>query len=266
MIGDRILKNLKENNYKIEYIRSKPYKIFKIENFLSSEEYEYFKNGFQDLAKLPDITKDLIKNKFSYNSSQDLYKKNILENQSAKDLQQTIFNKEFVNFFYSKFFFDYFYSRIDDPLYIIKLLRPKIVTFEQKKYNIFEKFFLSKLTPQIEYSYMFNNGRIDPHTDFKGKLISLMLYFPDDNLEENFKANLGTTFYESNLKNKDNKHLDDLKKREEFYVNSKKILTLPFEKKTLYGFIRTKQSWHTVEEFELKENFVRKSININLFL
>ncbi len=266
MMIDRILDNLKNDNYKIDFLQKKPFVIFKIQDFLSDEEYYLFKDAFQDLKKFTNIKEKLIKNKFSYNSSEEIYKKIILENQSAHKIHQTVFNKNFINFFFKKLFFNYFQARIDNPFYILKLLRPKIKNYELKKHNIFEKIFFSKITPQIEYSYMLNNARIDPHTDFEGKLLSLMLYFPDEDLKDSVKSNLGTTFYKNNLSSTDSKHLDDLKNRNKFYHNAEKIYQLPFEKKILYGFVRTKKSWHTVEKFNLHNNFVRKSMNINLFL
>ena len=147
------------------------------------------------------------------------------------------------------------------------MLRPKIYNFEShRRYSLFEKLFFSKLTPQVEYSYMLNKGNIVPHTDYKNKLISLMLYFPDDELSGKYHNNIGTTFYKSNKIDLSNRHLDNIEDQINFNSQSEEILTLPFESKTLFGFIRNKYSWHSVKKIDVNDNFVRKSININLYL
>ena len=262
----RIIYNLKNNHYKIEFIKKYPFRIFKIDNFFNDDEYFFFKKAFLDVKELNNYKVDNTKYKLSYNSSEKIYKDINLKNQSSNDFHKIVFNKFFINYFYRNLLFDYILSRIDDPIYLIKLLRPKINLFEKRKFNMIEKIFFSKTTPKIEYSYMLNKSRIDPHTDFSGKLVSLMLYFPDENLDSKAKLNLGTTFYKSKKKDIRNIHLDDAQSRSNFYENSKKLLQLPFEKKTLFGFIKSKKSWHSVEEINQHNKFVRKSININLYL
>jgi serine protease inhibitor len=111
---------------------------------------------------------------------------------------------------------------------------------------------------------MFNGSKIVPHTDSRAKLISLMLYFPDESLNENDYNKLGTSFYNSKNKNFTNTHLLDEENERLFKEQSKKFLTLPFKPYNLYGFIRTDKSWHTVEKINMHENFIRKSININI--
>tara|TARA_B100001057_G_C22669261_1_gene879165 strand:- start:676 stop:993 length:318 start_codon:yes stop_codon:yes gene_type:complete len=102
---------------------------------------------------------------------------------------------------------------------------------------------------------MERNSYITPHTDKKSKLISLMLYFPSKNLEN---SNIGTHFFnggETNFENNPNKT---------FPKNSKKVFSLPFTGRHLYGFIKSDMSWHYVKKLNIKKNEIRKSININL--
>ena len=113
---------------------------------------------------------------------------------------------------------------------------------------------------------MMNGAKLVPHTDSRQKLISLMLYFPDDKLTEEQKFSLGTSFYLSKNKNIKNKHLLNNNEESDFKKNNKMGITLPFRGKNLYGFIRNDLSWHTVEPFFVNENFIRKSININLYI
>ena len=93
-----------------------------------------------------------------------------------------------------------------------------------------------------------------------------MLYFPDDNLSPEQVSSLGTTFYKSEINNLKNTHIISSEKEKEFKKNSEVILTLPFKKKNLYGFIKSHNSWHTVEPINYNDDFIRKSININLLL
>jgi len=43
-----------------------------------------------------------------------------------------------------------------------------------------------------------------------------------------------------------------------------KILKVPFKKKNLYGFIKNNLSWHYVNEINVDQSYIRKSININI--
>ena len=44
------------------------------------------------------------------------------------------------------------------------------------------------------------------------------------------------------------------------------LLHCLLKKKSLFGFIKSHKSWHSVEKININENFIRKSININLLL
>jgi hypothetical protein len=98
------------------------------------------------------------------------------------------------------------------------LLRFKRFDHNKNK-KFYENVFFCDIKTQIEYSWMFNKSKIVPHTDSRLKLLSLMLYFPDDNLDENNKKILGTTFYDGKQKSNLSNHLND----EEELVFKKKI-------------------------------------------
>ena len=85
-----------------------------------------------------------------------------------------------------------------------------------------------------------------------------MLYFPQTDKKE--EEELGTIFWKFNKPNYNSERLDIDKLK-----NFEKI-KLPFKKRNLYGFIRNPYSWHAVEKFNIKENYVRRSININFNL
>ena len=121
-------------------------------------------------------------------------------------------------------------------------------------------FLLSKILVNYQFSYIKNNGGIVPHVDAQRKYLSLLLYFPDD---EDKEIDYGTTFWESNIPNFTNTHIQDKEKIREFKTKSKQIYKTQFISNCLYGFLRNDFSWHTVEPINIDTNYIRKSININ---
>ena len=79
--------------------------------------------------------------------------------------------------------------------------------------------------------------------------------------EEDF----GTVFYNTEKKNFNNEHLDNERDELEFKKSSKIIYKTKFnDKNIVYGFIKNDRSWHAVDKISTKEDYCRKSININL--
>ena len=95
--------------------------------------------------------------------------------------------------------------------------------------------------------------------------MSLLLYFPDKELSDNQVNNLGTTFFNSNESDLANKKIINKDEADDFRKRNSSF-TLPFKKKSLFGFIKSHKSWHSVEPIDIDKNFIRKSININLLL
>lgn len=105
--------------------------------------------------------------------------------------------------------------------------------------------------------------------DGRKKLISLMLYFPDNLPDKDLnkkQQEIGTCFYFNSRKIEgSNIHLkneNEIKTLEE----TSEIYQTPFVAKHLYGFIRNERSWHSVKRLNIKDNYVRKSLNINMNL
>ncbi len=249
---------------KLDFIQTNPFYIFKIENFLSNEEYSYIFKNFPELNSYNLSELEGQNKKFSFNSRQKNYWNTLNKNKMVKNLHEQIFDENFVKFFYRSLFYKFVKSRLFDLKYLIKFFRIK--RFEKKKRGFLDKFFFTDIISDIEYSYMTNGAKIVPHTDSRQKLLSLMLYFPDQDLKQKDINNLGTTFYINKDKNINNRHLLSEIEEENFKKKSINRITLPFEKKTLFGFIRNNSSWHTVEKFNIDDNFVRKSLNINLYI
>lgn len=254
------------NIEKIKFIKKENgHTIFCIENFLNQEDYKNIKNNLPNINISEIVPGFFVNNKLGISPTDGNYENLILKNDILARLHYSFYNTSFLKLIFKKFYKYILYSRKNDFSYLIKiLLRKNRFLLIPRKKNFIQKLIFNDIFPAIQYSYMYNKSKIVPHTDSRAKLISLMLYFPDENLTKTEIENLGTTFYESSIKNLNNKHTENTNDENEFKKNSTKTCTLPFEKRNLYGFIRTDRSWHTVELIDRNENFIRKSININL--
>lgn len=239
-------------NNEIEFIKNKPYYIFSIKNFLDDNLYIELKENFPNL----DIKNfDKCNNgKYALDSKSEAYSMIIKNNSSMKKFHDLVFSKNFFNFFCKKLYFKYIYSQKDDIFKFLKYSRPyKQIINKKSSYD----FFFSKISININYSFIKNNGFIIPHTDSLRKLLSLMIYFPnDDKVEKNY----GTQFWSTKIKNYTNKHFDN---NQNFSLLAKKLYKTPFIENTLFGFIRNNYSWHSVEPININKNYIRRSININ---
>ena len=153
-------------------------------------------------------------------------------------------------------------SRFKKPLHIIKLLKyPKIVKDINKNSLFYIITPFNNIKVEIQYSYILNGGKIVPHTDSGEKLLSLMLYFPLKNYDYEKQKKLGTTFWTSSFKNFDNYHQYNDKNLKDIKLFHK----TQFKPNILYGFVKNQDSWHSVEQVNISESFVRRSININFY-
>lgn len=105
---------------------------------------------------------------------------------------------------------------------------------------------------------MQSNSLLIPHTDAPNKLLSLMLYFPDD--DNYLWENIGTTYWDY----KKNNYKNIYPEIGTFETKAKVLHQNKFEGKKLFGFIKNHRSWHSVPKLTLPKNKFRKSININL--
>lgn len=244
---------LKNDNTEIIY--DKEYCIFKIKNFLDHKSYDFINKNFP-LLNTKTIKSDNF-SKYSFDESSEYYKELCTSNKNFENIHNFFTSKEFGMFFFKKFYGKLLFYRFYDTKNFLRLLKPPSFN------NIKNKFLFNNIITKVQYSYLKNNANINPHTDSKAKILSLMLYFPS--LEDHSDINFGTSFFKSELKNHSNIHFNDSEKLEVFNKNSELIYKTPFEKYNLYGFIRNKKSWHSVDKILCNENYLRKSININFF-
>lgn len=255
---DKQLNKLKNNLFKIEFPYSKQFDIFKIYNFLDDETYNFINTN------LPKIDKKKFNEsflKYSIRSNQTEYNNFLNLNNNLKKIDEFFKNKIFSKYFLNKLFFRIIKARITDYEHLIRMFKI------QKFNNSHNSFFVSNLETRVEFSYLANKSVVNPHTDSIKKMISLMLYFPDENssitLSEQKK--FGTNFWSSKNKNFENKHLNEIDEIHNFTKQNKLIYKTNFEKFHLYGFIRNSYSWHSVDQIIATDNYYRKSININIF-
>jgi len=249
-----MFKNLKN-------IYTNPCVIFECENFLNNNLYFDLKKTFEKINEPSEFT-DFKNGKFAFSSDDEKYNEFILKNKAAYDFHYLIFNKNFFNFFFKKYFIDFVKSRLGHPRHILKLLRAPKIKKKINKQNL--NYYFSIFTPykiDIQYSMINNNGKIVPHTDSGEKLLTLMIYFPDN--DSNIEEQYGTSFWDSAFSNFNNLHQKDhlefkFKNKAKIFYKSK------FKPNTMVGFIKNSSSWHSVEPLDVNKNYVRKSININI--
>ena len=256
-------KNLNINlNQNIHFLYKKNFFIFELNDFLDEKNYNLLYENFPLIPKQKLKSFELEKNnkKFFINSREEIYTQTISQNKVLMDFHNLIFSRAFFNFFFRKLKFPFLISRLTDLKFLLKQLLPIKLNNEKKFLDIFH----THIKTQIEYSYMFNGGKIVPHTDSRHKLLSLLLFFPDKNEDMSQQEKFGTAFWDSETSNIDNEHLSN-EKEIDFKNKSKKLFQIPFTKMKLFGFIGNDKSWHSVESFFINEKYIRKSININFY-
>lgn len=228
--------------------------IFGIENPFSGEDLDIIQNIFKkvDYSKNSDL-------KLSY---------------KIKDFSD--FNKYINNEIVSKLFWDFFSDNQNLFRFLKKMyfsLHNKRISFSKNpllyKINDLCNLNISFVKKRFEISKIKNSGFILPHTDISRKLVSLLVYLPTQSQNDNSTFE-GTSFYK--VKNEENQSLysnfnneimfgyEDIEKFDNIFD---KIITLPFDKKYIYGFCKSAYSWHDVRKINCSSNESRNSININ---
>lgn len=120
----------------------------------------------------------------------------------------------------------------------------------------------------LEFSYLDAGCYIPPHTDVAGKLISLMIYFPDKKVD--YSSGAGTEFYRGKDKSAARSGwgtgmMDD-KASKEFFDKHEIFYTSEFTPNKLVGFIKSSKSWHGLKKLELPPAATRRSLNVNYYL
>lgn len=258
------------NNQNIEWISKKPFKIFSIPNFLNDKYYSEINANFPSFE---DIKKEYFfkyeNDKYAITSGSSEYNKLILQNKVLLNFHNFINSKNFKKLFFFNLYPHILSSRNLNLKHFYKVIKfPKFVreiddNFFLKNFSIFSKY---KIT--IQYSYILNQGKIVPHPDAGDKILTLLLFFPQyhNNQQYNKKEfKYGTTFWKSDYENLNDKHLRTKNEIENFRASSSILYETNFKKNNLFGFFKNDYSWHSVEPVDVKDDYIRKSININIY-
>lgn len=235
----------------IKYHNKYPCTVFEFPEFIDENIFNILKNTFPKLSL--ETFKNNSDGKFSFYSDSEHFI-NLRKNKEVNDFFNYLESKNFINNLI-KILFKYILINCFNLKVLYKVLTAIIL--RKNKFRI-----------QIQYSYIINGGFIVPHLDGRKKLISLMLYFPDvmeNKIVSEKEEKSGTYFLINNYKQITNEHIKDKETEEKLKKNSK-IFFIPFIKKNLYGFIRSNNSWHGLEPVDVHENYIRKSININILI
>lgn len=255
--------NLPDQLKDFDYFTEDPFIIFEKKNFIDESSYQklvkeiYTYGGFQKtFSGSGDKKSNTIhgSNLFTINDG------------TFKDFCSAILHKNFFRwfkkthllFFKHKFLKIYFVNRKNMFLRILhrlsKILRLPISVFYT----------------EIEYSSITNGGYILPHTDVYTKRLSFVFYLPDINKDftSEMEKQLGTTFWKaqktsvSPIKRFASTFLKG-KEIKDFYKDYEPFRTSTYEKNKIAGFIKSDNSWHSVERFDFVHD--RRAIVINVY-
>jgi len=164
--------------------------------------------------------------------------------------------------------YNYFKTLLSEELKkdILKNLWKNIIFNRKDHYFLelllFGLFNIDFFKTRIELSFMPNGSYIVPHTDSKRKIFSGLIYLPS--IEQECNDKLGTSFWDCDVENIHNKHLEDTESKTKFYSTASLIYRPNFESCKMYYFLRNSKSWHSVEKVDLKTDEYRISINYNI--
>lgn len=257
---DKLGKSLKDlDNY-----RENPFIVFEKNNFLDKEEYLNLVNEIyilNDFEKLSEGMGDK--------------KKRSIHGSNIESLKNGIF-KDFCNFFLSKEFYTWF-KNTHLPFFKktnkfkIYILKPRNLFFRLiKKISRVFKIPVSFYFTEIEYSSIKKGGFIPPHTDSKNKRLSFVYYLLKNRneIDEEQKKSLGTVFWKPAMSNKKLLNRFDCallegEEKKDFYKNYEPFYVASYDHNKFVGFIKSDNTWHTVEPFNF--NYDRRAIVINVW-
>ena len=168
----------------VKYHNKYPFIVFEFPEFIDENIFNILKNTF------PNPSLETFKNdsdgKFSFYSDSEHFA-NLIKNVKVNDFFNYLESKNFTNNLIKILFKDILISSFNFKV-LYKLLTAIIL--KKNEFRI-----------QIQYSYIINGGFIVPHLDGRKKLISLMLYFPEEmenKIVSEKEKNSGTYFLINN--------------------------------------------------------------------
>jgi hypothetical protein len=257
---------------KLDIFHKQPFIIFEKKNFFNDIRYQELLENFPNKKYF--LKKDKKGGKLSFSNKDETFFKFLGGNQIWSN---------FYNEINSSTFLQKFVELIKKDLKNVsqrKKLRKFVYIDNDKKKLLLsriKKKIISKFSTPVrigmQFSIIKSGNFIPPHCDTTNKLLSLMIYFPDKNkIFKQKETSLGTNFF----KKKDglkkiffdgwNNTLLSKEDTKVFFKNYKLFYKSKFEKNKIIGFVKNDKSWHNVDKFNFSSSYLRKSVNINLYL
>ena len=228
---NNLINQFKSNEKNILY--KDRFNLVEIENLVDSENFEKLQSRFPN-EKYFSAHNDFA---MSFSDENEKFKIFLDENRDWEIFISKLKDKEFVN-------------------YLLKFFRIKNVYYDDN----WKKFL--PLHKKVKLSFCFNiskkGGFSLPHTDSSRKLISLVLFFVDNSwsIENGGQINL--------YKPLDSKYEDNWRNKRIEKDNLTILKTIIPIKNKIYGFKKTKNSYHSVEPVLGINSLLRKVFMINL--
>lgn len=253
------------------FFTKKPFLLFEFKDFFTDEVYVRLRDSFPDQSLLVKEYSD--KGKKKYIGSKDSAFEDILNKLPVwKDVEKHFHSPDIVKSFYN-LFLEGVDGRPQWQKYEWQLVRaPKNQDFFLKVVKKIRRL-IARLRGKtlvyvaLEFSFLKDKCYIPPHTDISSKLISLLVYFPDEG--HNYSSG-GTEFYKGREGAQTSygwkAHQMSDKDSESFFETHEPFYIAKFEENKLLGFVKTAYSWHGLRPISLPRNFSRRCLGINYYL
>lgn len=236
------------------YLSNKNFHLFEIDNFLPESQYSSLLESFPDDKFFKNQDKTLVKDTFS---CKDENFKDFLEENKYWKLLFEAFNS-------NKFLRSAQFSSLIPNLKSRGLGALKIWTLDKNKIPFFLRPFFRELEVTFMFTKIYGKKNILPHTDIPSKFLSMIYYFPKNNCKN---KNMGNTIFWKNIKNKEiwknweNKEIS-IEKYNDFKDSHVIFHQAKYSRNKLVGFVKSDNSWHSVDKIDLNNNDVRQTLNI----
>ena len=258
LTNKKIKLSINDNLDSMNYFIKNPFTVFESNNFLDEGSYTSLKKELYEFDEFDHVFSDNgNKKKFTIGG----FNVNDLNEGSFKDFCELILSMEFYNWFKKTHL-----SAFKDKKYKIKIDNPRSRLTRLFKF-ITNIFFIpiDFYYAEIEYSSMKKGSFIPPHTDDPNKRLSFVYYIPFEDVSHENKINLGTVFWQSDLKqDSDEKYYHvEAEKVNQFEKENSIFHVATYDSNKIVGFIPCNNSWHSVKEN--KSDIDRRVIVINYY-
>jgi len=248
------IENINLSLKKKTYLSNENFHLFEIDNFLPDNQYSSLLDTFPDDKYFKNQDKTFVKDTLS---CKDTNFENFLnENKHWKFL--------FKSFNSNKFLRSAYFSSLIANLKSRGLSALKIWTLDKKKVPFFLRPFFRELEVTFMFTKIYGQKNILPHTDIPSKFLSMIYYFPKNGGKN---KDMGNTIFWKNTsnpqiwKNWENKEIST-NEYKDFKDNHVIFHQAKYSRNKLVGFVKSENSWHSVDTIDLEANEVRQTLNI----